>query len=397
MKKLKINKFVLFFCITVLVAELRGVDDSVPNGVPIIIQAEDCTITAISGNFTTGTAPVGWGAATPVVWVSTDGTGDTAYHYGDIKFAFPNSIPDGEYLLSVKWHTGKMNAKPWRYLIDADSGSVTEGSFNSGQWHYFYPGNPNTHDDQWFTDFIAGPNGISFPLYVNSPVRPYLVLSGIGANDFHVRLSDMAFSRDNYIAVDYFILQPVVVQNKTIHAEAEDCIIASGGSGGWLGGGELDTNVYWDTTDTWVRMSTNPSGNTINAKGIVIYHLPSAVPDGEYILKMGYKIGGWGGAASAAFKIAPALASSGSIQEDGIVVQNNWHTFYPNGIAGDYQLDDLAGPAGLSYNIDPATPIATSVTVSNVGAGEFTINVWDQSWGNYDFFSVDFFELIPVE
>jgi len=385
MRKQILNVLIGVLTLAAWTTNAFAVDDPTPSGPPIIIQAEDCVITAISGGYTVGSAPAEWDANTPVVWVATSAVGGLQYGYGEINFAFPPAPINGDYLLSVKWHTGKMNGKAWGYMIDADAGTVTEGTFESGKWHYFYPGKPNTHDDKWFEDYLAGPNGLSFATYANTPVHPYLTLSGIGTDDLCVTISDMAFSKDNYFAIDYFVLQPVTVINKSIHVEAEDCIITAGASGS-----------YWSVSEQWVYMATDASGNPIYGTGIIIFSLPPGVPDDEYVLKMGYTIGSWAGASSA-FKIAPASGSGGTIQENGIATQNGWHYFYLGGSSGDYYIDDLAGPDGLSCSVNPSTPIATSVTVSGIGPGEFAISIWDQSAGTYDHFGIDFFELIPVE
>ncbi len=109
---------------------------------------------------------------------------------------------------------------------------------------------------------------------------------------------------------------------------------------------------------------------------------------------MGYRLGTWQQQVSA-FKIAPAATSSGTIIENAIANQNDWHSFYADGYAL-YQIDELAGSAGLSFPVSGATPIAQSVTVSNIAAGEFVIYIWDQSGGSYNFFGIDFFELLPI-
>ena len=374
---------VIFAVIMTLSTSCFAVDDVVANGPEVIIQAEDCVITALSGGYIVAAAPPQWLAQGDVVSISTGTGGELDYGYGDIKFALTGPIPDGDYTLSVKWHTAVMSGEAWAFMIDAQTGTVAESSYASGNWHYFYPGKGDTHDDQWFTDELAGTGGLNFETYSITPVRPYLSLSGIGNNDLHIRIADMALGENNYFAIDYFILQPVTVTNKLIHIEAEDCNIATGA-----------VNSYWRIDGQWVYVATSSSGNTQSATGNVAFHLPMAIPDDQYIVRMGYRLGTWLQQVSA-FKIAPAAGSSGTIIENSIPSQNDWHNFYPDGYAL-YQIDELAGPAGLSFPVSGATPIAPSVTVSNIAEDEFVIYIWDQSSGNYNFFGIDFFELIPV-
>jgi len=356
------------------------------------IQAEDCNITAISGSYISGSAPNDWPGDTNVVRLATSSAGGLEYGCGEIKFAIPVAIPDCDYLLSVRWHTGTMDGgKTWAYSIGADSGSVMDGAFPGGQWHYFYPGDdvndPNKHNDQWFTDYLAGPNGMTFTTWTNTPVRPYLTLSNIGSDDLYIKILDTGFSKDNSFGIDYFVLHSVYGLDKTIHVEAEDCNIAdSDGS---------DPNSYWLASDPWVYMATDANGNVIYGQDEITFYLPDAIPDGNYLLEMGYAIGAWAGVSSS-FKIAPSSGSSGTIAENGIATQNGWHNFDPNG-SNLYQIDELAGPNGLSFPVDPCTPIATSLTVSGIGAKEFAIHIWDQSAGTYDHFAIDYFELIPLD
>jgi hypothetical protein len=381
MKKSSLAQFVLLLTIS---TRCFAVDDVAANGPEVIIQAEDCAIVALSGGYTVAAAPPQWQAQGDVVSIST-AAGGLDYGHGDIKFSLAGPIPDGDYTLSVKWHTAVMSGEAWAFMIDADTGTVSEGSYASGNWHTFYPGKGDSHDDQWYTDELAGPAGLTmFDSYPLNPVRPYLTLSGIGNNDLHIRISDMALGEDNYFSIDYFVLQPVTVTNKSIHIEAEDCTITAGGA-----------NSYWKVDGQWVYVATSPSGNSQSATGNVAFPLPRAIPDGQYHVRTGYRLGTWGQQASA-FKIAPAAGSSGTITENGISNQNGWHTFYPDGYAL-YQIDEMAGPAGLSFPVSAGTPIAQSVTVSNIGADEFVIFIWDQSGGNYNFFGIDFFELIPIE
>ena len=168
--------------LTALATSSYAVDDVAPNGPEVIIQAEDCAITALSGGYIVAVAPPQWQAQGDVVSIST-GTGGLDYGHGDIKFALAGPIPDGDYTLSVKWHTAVMSGEAWAFMIDAQTGSVTEGSYASGNWHYFYPGVGDMHNDQWFTDDLAGTGGLAFETYSITPVRPYLTLSGIGNDD----------------------------------------------------------------------------------------------------------------------------------------------------------------------------------------------------------------------
>ncbi|MFH1615686.1 MAG: hypothetical protein ABIG61_11470 [Planctomycetota bacterium] len=279
---------------------------------------------------------------------------------------------------------------------EAVSSTADEGGYGSGQIHDFYPGgdvnNPTADDDMWSTDYLAGPNGMRFLTWTNSPVRPYLSLSNIGADDLRIQITDNALAKDSYLAIDYFTLEPVYGIEKTGQVEAEDCNLYEGG------GAYPDANVHWYVNGPWVNMATDANNNNINASGEVLFNIPEAIPDGNYILTMGYAIGSWDAneGSSAAYKIALASGASGTVIENDVNTQNDWHTFYPTGYC-PYQIDELAGPNGFGFSVDANTPVGSSLTLEGISADELVIHVWDKSVGTYDHLRIDYFKFEPIE
>ena len=170
-----------------------------------VLRAEDCRISALEGNFAYVDAPGG-----REVLVSTDPAGDPTYAVGETQFYFPGAVSNGTYTLSVHWRSGTVAGTPWAFMLGSDSGSVIEDGVSvSGGWHYFYPGQSGSHSDQVFTHDLAGPDPVDFSMWVNSPVAASITVSGVGADDFYVRVWDMSPARDNYFAIEYFELNEV--------------------------------------------------------------------------------------------------------------------------------------------------------------------------------------------
>jgi len=177
-------------------------DDPPPPSGPVV-RAENCLITALDGNFDYLDTAQGRD-----VLVSTDAAGDPTYAVGDIKFNFPGVVSNGTYELSMRWTTGTMGGTPWAFQVGSDSGTVTENGATSGAWHYFYPGQATADNDQVFTKDLAGLDPVDFSLWVNSPVTGSITVSGVGSDDFYVRVWDMSPSIDNHFAIEYFQLTP---------------------------------------------------------------------------------------------------------------------------------------------------------------------------------------------
>jgi hypothetical protein len=177
-------------------------DEDLPPDGPVV-RAENCIIMALDGNF--GYLDTAHGRD---VLVSTDPSGNPAFAVGDIKFNFPGVVSNGTYRLSMRWTTGTMGGTPWAFQVGSDSGTVTEGGAPSGSWHYFFPGQNVPDSDEVFTRDLAGTNPIDFSLWVNSPVAGSITVSGVGSDDFYVRVWDMSPSIDNHFAIEYFQLIP---------------------------------------------------------------------------------------------------------------------------------------------------------------------------------------------
>jgi len=374
---MKLMNLIMFLAMSVIIALFSSpgsgaIDVPVPTGPPVIVQAEDCSITAVSGHYSTGQID-----STDVVYVATNASGDKKNGFGDIKFNFPNSVPDGEYTLRVRWHTGTMNASAWAFMIGADSGTVVEGSYyKSGKWHFYYPGHPNSHNDQWFIDDLAGPNGLRFKVWPNTKVLNYINVAGAGSGDFYVRFLDTATATNNYLALDYFELTPVTIQNKSYHFEAEDCSIIS-------------TKTF--VQDYGVLIAYDQVQGHIYATGEGTFAFPGEMEDGDYIVKMAYYIWSWDSGAYSSFAIVSL--GGASVVEHGVSSSGAWRTFWPNVSGHTYAVDELAGPDGMQW---PHQTQADYVTISGVDPNEMAVKFWDQCSNTYNSFTLDYFEIIPV-
>jgi hypothetical protein len=353
-------------------------------GATIHVEAENCTL----GGSYYSSGGVVYVAGTPGVANSFQSNS------GNATFQFPNAIPDGTYFLKVHWSVGNTfsGGITDAYMIGAASGSSAKiyenGATSQGGWHTFYP-----HiDSDTATDYLAGtdPNFNIGPIWTGAPKASYLTLQGVGANQFQVTIWDQSALNYAYIGVDYFELVPV---SAPIKIEAENCILAdaTGADGGYY----LIWTPGWQSGASVVSFAADSSGNVQSAKGQIKISLPMAIPDGTYYLGVHWKANNtFVGSSQYAYLLN---TSQGSLVENGISNQGGWHTYYPNKsatVADDY----LAGP-DPNFNIGPiwtGSPKASSITVSNIGAGDFNIYLWDMSAANYDYMDVDYFTLTPV-
>jgi len=172
-----------------------------------------------------------------------------------------------------------------------------------------------------------------------------------------------------------------------IAIEAEDC--------------NLSGLAYNGGTAVIVAYDPNAGGH-INTEGSGTMWFPSAIPDGDYFLKITYQVVSWTGAQTAAYSINNS--GSGSIVENGTSVQGGWHTFYPDDVGtSPYYTDELAGPGSADgtlsdsgWDVWSGSPVGTYITVSGIQAGDLGVTLWDMTTLTYDCFQIDKFELIPV-
>ncbi|MFH1613634.1 MAG: hypothetical protein ABIG61_00920 [Planctomycetota bacterium] len=351
-----------------------AVDIPVQIGPAFVIQAENCAIQAEIGQFTTAALD-----NAQVVYVATDNTGDKTHGYGQIKFIFPDSIPDGEYVLRVRWKTGVMNASAWAFTLGAQNGTVQEGNFYKSQQHMFYPGHGDGHNNEWLVDELAGPNGLSFKTWPNTKVANYFSVTGIGPGDFYVRLMDTATAEDNYLAVDYFELIPVDIINRSYHFEAESCAI-------------LGSTALVDQDGVLVAYNHTPgSGGHLYATGQNTFVFPAPLESGDYIVKMAYYIWSWNPGCGSSFAIIPL--GSGSVIEHGVAPSGAWRSFWPSITGNTYAVDELAGPNGMQW---PHAAQADYVSILSADANEMAIKFSDECSNTYNSFTIDYFELIPL-
>lgn len=358
----------------------RGAFDvPIPSGSTSIIQAENCTIVPVSGNYSTGTID-----GNNVVYVATDASGDKTRSYGDIKFKFPSAIPDGEYTLRVRWKSGTMNSSAWAFMLGSEHGDVTEGGYFKNQWHYFYPGHLLLEDNGWFTDDLAGPNGLRFKTWPNSKVLNYITVSGVGAGDFYVRLWDTAVSANNYFAVDSFELTPVTIQNRTYHFDANNCTITSSVALRQPDG----VLVAYDYSNPV------PGNGHQNATGEATFAFPAAIANGDYVVKMAYELLSWTSGTQSSFAIVGL--NGATVTEHGVSNNGAWRAYWPTVTnIGHlvYEMDELAGPNGMQW---PHQQQADYITVSDAGANGLAVKIWDQSGSSYNCLVLRYFELLPT-
>jgi len=174
-------------------------------------------------------------------------------------------------------------------------------------------------------------------------------------------------------------LSAVPVLAAPIHVEAENMTLG----GAYYNGGSL---IYYASLDASTGYFQSYAGSMTAA-------FPQAIPDGIYMLTVRWGVGNINNFAQA-YAIG---ATSGTVTENGPVTsQNGWHTFYP-AVAAATTTDDLAGTGPFTMgSVWSGSPRATSITTSGVGAGGLVLSFWDMSSLNYDYMSLDWFELTPI-
>ena len=182
-----------------------------------------------------------------------------------------------------------------------------------------------------------------------------------------------------------------------IRIEAEDCVISSA---------TTDPNSYWSTYNpgdgTRVIVTADANGDNFMSTGAVRFSFPDAIPDGTYWLRMKWGLNSWSHY-WVSYKIEHL--GSGYLGENGALTKPEGHhliwtkygEFEPD-ITGEWQgTDDLAGPNGFDFYVNPDSTVGTSITVTDAGAGDLSVVIWDYSNGGYDRVEIDWFELVPIE
>ncbi|MFH1616685.1 MAG: hypothetical protein ABIG61_16575 [Planctomycetota bacterium] len=192
-----------------------------------------------------------------------------------------------------------------------------------------------------------------------------------------------------------------------IRIEAEDCIISSAGPSTYLwDGNTVDGNdSYWSSytvgPDTKVIVATDPCGDNFMATGAIKFVFPDAIPDGTYWLRMKWGLNSW-----SHYWVSYKIENLGSgyiVESGGSTKANGSHLIWTKYgeseplIEGEWEgTDELAGPNGFSFYANPDSTEATAVVISNAGAGDLAVTIWDYSIGGYDRVEVDWFELVPI-
>jgi hypothetical protein len=143
-----------------------------------------------------------------------------------------------------------------------------------------------------------------------------------------------------------------------------------------------------------VLVSTDSAEDPTYAMGEIKFNFPGVVANGTYRLTVYWRTGTvagtpWG------FMLG---SDTGSVTENG-TASGNWHYFYP-GQSGPHSdqwfTKDLAGSNPVSFSMWVNSPVASSITVTSVGPGDFYVRVWDMSPSRDNYFAIDYFELSPL-
>lgn len=380
----------------------------VPSGPDIIVEAEDCLLQGFELEPATGQPDAADILVTDIEGITgvqiTGGGGVTNLAQGRGRMTVPVAIPDGTYIITLKYFTGLVNdISQYAVMWGASTGSVTQ----SNSWSTFYPRDTLGAASSTWYDAELTPSGFPFLVSPGSPLPEYHILNDIAVNDFYIEIWDQTQSRNyDYAFIDKIIFTPVLVPGNPIHIEAEDCTLTGLGPGAWpdgQGGYIIDQPIsyFWlYEPGGKVYLASDPSGHNVQfGSGVTEFRFPDdvSIPDGDYILTMTYELGTWvPGGGQAAFQIGLDPNSIGSVYENGITGQNAWHIFYPNMQGGGTYTDQLAGSEGIQWAVWDQSPLAQSLTVSNVSNGEMFVRINDDNLGgNYAYLGIDYFELIP--
>jgi len=317
---------------------------------------------------------------------------------------FPNSIPDGSYFLKCTWSVTSWGHWEGAVKIHTlgsgtilEHGALSRGDTGYEDFHGFYTRDGNgvyisgaPYNGEWSgIDYLAGPNGMEFD-DIGYTMPTYITVNDIDAYEFAVSFYEPSTGSYDRFRIDQFELVPLVVpDNQPVYTQARHCSLSGYANDGKAASGAIT-----------IAADTNDGGQTIYTAGAGTMAFPVPIPDGDYILKIHYRVGSWSHWLGY-FRIS--CLGSGTVKENGVVFQNAWHEFRPN-YSGDspYYTDELAGPNVADGNtmtesgweiIDTA---ATWLTVSDVNENEFAVSIWDVSTATYDRFEVKYLELTPA-
>jgi hypothetical protein len=175
---------------------------------------------------------------------------------------------------------------------------------------------------------------------------------------------------------------------RAIQVEAEDCTITS-----WnLSPAGAVVQIVVPPTQSGID-AVEIVGGTSAAVGVGQLRLPGTIPNGAYAITLRY----FTNRTYAGSEISVQFGSnSGSVVAHG--ANAAWHTFYPDDVnASWYTWYDLElTQTGCPFPTSPAETMPTAVSISNVGEGDFYINIWDKTASSFDLATVDYINLTLV-
>ena len=181
----------------------------VPQERPIKIEAEDCLLSGYAVDMGTGYVEV---ARDP-------NTGANQGETGDGIFGFPRSIPDGDYVLEMRYRGvswGESQIAYYKIEAFGDASIVENGIVKQSQLHGWAIDGNDVQWTSWWDDELAGPDSYAntsmsesgYGILPTTPAAEYITLSGVDANELFITITDTAQGSYDRIHIDYFRLIP---------------------------------------------------------------------------------------------------------------------------------------------------------------------------------------------